>query len=150
MVGNQDRYVGTDLKHKQLHRGPSIRRRFAMGHQRIGTLPATRKWNAVIALITGGASASEIAAETAIAAEDSLKAASKSASLRFAFWLLTQIPLAARNEDFGHALRELGLEVSDAPNLIEIGTAMTAAIDRVGREMTNPDDFCDIASNTKA
>ena len=43
-----------------------------MGHQRIGTLPATRKWKAVIALITGGASANEIAAETAIAAEQSL------------------------------------------------------------------------------
>ena len=91
-----------------------------MGHQRIGTLPATRKWKAVIALITGGASANEIAAETAVAAEDSLKAASKSASLRFAFWMLTQIPLAARADDFGRALRELGLEVSDAPNLRKV------------------------------
>jgi len=26
-----------------------------MGHQRLGTLPATRKWDRVVALITGGA-----------------------------------------------------------------------------------------------
>src|ERR1700712_4339945 len=103
-----------------------------MGHQRIGTLPATRKWKAVIALITGGASANEVAAQTAIAAERSLEDASRNPALRHAFWLLTQIPLAARAPNFGDGLRQLGLQVGDAPNLVEIGSAMLATLDRMG------------------
>ncbi len=119
-----------------------------MGHQRIGTLPATRKWKAVIALITGGASAAEIAAETAVAAEHSLQRASRNPTLRHAFWLLTQIPLAARKSDFGDALRRLGLRVSDTPNLLEIGSAMLEAIDRVGSRGRRVDDLSEIASKT--
>lgn len=119
-----------------------------MGHQRLGILPATRPWKDVIALITGGASAAAVAAQTATAAEDSLMAASESVSLRFAFWLMAKIVLAARSDDFGHELRKLGLQVTDAPNLLEIGIAMTAAIDRVGRKALVPDDLCEIASKT--
>ncbi len=109
-------------------------------------LHATRKWQDVIALITGGASAAEIAAETALAAEQSLKRASRNQMLRHAFWLLTQIPLAARKENFAEALRELGLAVGNAPNLIEIGAAMIAAIDRVSFTTQRRDDLSEIAS----
>lgn len=119
-----------------------------MGHQRIGTLPATRKWNAVIALITGGASANEVAAQTAIAAERSLLDASRNPALRYAFWLLTQIPLAARASNFGEGLRRLGLQVGDAPNLVEIGSAMLVALDRVGSRARRIDDLSEIASTT--
>lgn len=117
-----------------------------MGHQRIGTLYATKKWNAVVALITGGASAAEVAAETAIAAERSLSAASNNPSLRHAFWLLTQIPLAARKADFASALQQLGLVVGNTPNLLEIGAAMLAAIDRAGSATRRRDDLSEIAS----
>ena len=117
-----------------------------MGHQRIGTLYASKKWNAVVALITGGAAASEVAAETAIAAERSLQQASSNPSLRHAFWLLTQIPLAARQSNFADALRQLGLAVGDAPNLLEIGAAMLAAIDRASSAARRRDDLSEIAS----
>jgi hypothetical protein len=121
-----------------------------MGHQRIGTLPATRKWKAVIALITGGASAAEVAAQTALAAEQSLEQASRNRALRHAFYLLTQIPLAARTTDFAKGLRELGLQVSDNPSLVEIGSAMLAAIDRVGSRARHVDDLSEIASKAAA
>lgn len=117
-----------------------------MGHQRIGTLYASRKWKAVVALITGGASAAEIAAETAAAAEHSLKEASSNPTLRYAFWLLTQIPLAARKESFAEALRELGLVVGNAPSLLEIGAAMLSAIDRAGSMAKRRNDLGEIAS----
>ena len=117
-----------------------------MGHQRIGTLYASKKWNAVIALITGGASAADVAAETAIAAERSLQDASGNPSLRHAFWLLTQIPLAARKASFADALRELGMVVGNAPNLLEIGAAMLAAIDRASSKARRRDDLSEIAS----
>ena len=117
-----------------------------MGHQRVGTLHASKKWNAVVALITGGASAAEVAAETAIAAERTLQDASGNPSLRHAFWLLTQIPLAARQADFAGALQKLGLVVGNAPNLIEIGAAMLAAIDRASATARRRDDLSEIAS----
>lgn len=117
-----------------------------MGHQRIGTLHASRPWKAVIALITGGATAAEVAAETAIAAEHSLDEASRNPSLRYAFWLLTQIPLAARKDDFAGALRKVGLVVSNSPSLLEIGAAMLAAIDQEGLRSRRRDDFSELAS----
>ena len=114
--------------------------------EHIGNAEQTRHWRAVVALITGGASAAEVAAQTALAAEHSLKEASANPSLRYAFWLLTQIPLAACAEDFVEALRSLGLVVGDNPNLVEIGGAMLAAIDRFGTTTRRRDGLSEIAS----
>lgn len=117
-----------------------------MGHQRIGLLHASKKWNAVVALITGGATAAEVAAQTALAAEHSLLEASRNQALRHAFWLLTQIPLAARQDDFAGSLRKLGLQVGNSPNLLEIGAAMLAAIDRANSGARRRDDLSEMAS----
>ena len=104
-----------------------------MGHQRIGKLPATRQWNAVIELIAGGADVSAVAAASADAAESSLAAYANDSTVRRAFFLLTQIPLAARQDDFAGALRKLGLEV-ERPDLIQISAAFLKSIDdRVAR-----------------
>ena len=42
-----------------------------------------------------------------------------------AFWLLTQIPEAARQSNFSERLWELGLTVSSKPTLLEIVAAST-------------------------
>ena len=118
-----------------------------MGHQRMGRLPRTRQWRAVIELITAGADPAKIAASTTDAAERSLKEASNNAVLRYAFYLLTQIPLAARTGNFGENLQDLGLQVGDAPNLIEVGAAMLEAIDGVScSPIRQRDDVDEIAS----
>jgi hypothetical protein len=99
-----------------------------VGHQRIGRLPATRQWNAVIDLIAGGGDVASIAAASADAAESSLAAYAEDRTVRWAFYLLTQIPLAARQDDFTGALRKLGLDV-DRPELIQISAAFVKAVD---------------------
>jgi len=71
-----------------------------MGHIRLGTLPKTQKWNQVVSLITGGAVVERIAASSADAAEHGLELASQDEGLAHAFWLLTQIPQAARQSNF--------------------------------------------------
>jgi hypothetical protein len=119
-----------------------------MGHQRLGKLPATRKWNAVVALIAGGAHAAEVAAAAAGAAEASLSRAADDPALRHAFYLLARVPLAAREPSFGAALRELGLDVGGAPTLVDIGTAMVAAVDRVGRSGGRRTDLGEMATLT--
>ena len=67
-----------------------------MGHQHLGTLPRSRKWQQVIKLLNGGADVHEIAAATSIAAEQQMSDASDDAAVKHAVWLLTQIPVAAR------------------------------------------------------
>ncbi len=90
-----------------------------MGHIRLGVLPRTRKWQAVVQLLTGDASLADIVGASADAAENSLKNAATDDTLSHAFWLLTQLPQAARFENFSERLWELGLRVSDRPSLLE-------------------------------
>lgn len=110
-----------------------------MGHQRLGRLPKTRNWLAVIELVARGGRAEEAAAATARAAESSLKAASNDPMLRHAFWLLVQIPLAAREPRFEDALRRLGLSIDDRPTLMDICSALSAELERLGRRQARTD-----------
>lgn len=101
-----------------------------MGHQHLGTLPASRKWQQVIQLISSGAEVKDVAAATSAAAERQMQDASNDPAVKHAFWLLTQIPTAARKQDFPTELKKLGLEVGNEPTLLEIVMAMSAAVDR--------------------
>jgi hypothetical protein len=101
-----------------------------MGHQHLGVLPRSLKWQQVIKLISGGADVHDVAAATSIAAERQMADASDDPAVKHAVWLLTQIPIAAGKEDFAVELRKLGLAVSDPPTLLEIAAAMSGAIDR--------------------
>ena len=100
-----------------------------MGHQHLGKLPKTRRWLQVIDLISGGADVRDVAAATSAAAEQQMTDASNDPGVRHSVWLLTQIPLAARTDDFGSRLRQLGLAVSDDATLLEISTAAMGAVD---------------------
>jgi len=100
-----------------------------MGHNSLGNLPRTRKWIQVLDLIGGGAGTPEIAAATMEASQGGLAKAAQDRGLVYAVWLLTQIPIAARGENFVSSLRNLGLEVSDAASLLEVTGAFTEAVD---------------------
>jgi hypothetical protein len=118
-----------------------------MGHIRLGTLPKTRKWNQVVSLIAGGADIERIAAASADAAEHGLERASHDEGLAQAFWLLTQIPQAARQTNFAERLWELGLTVSSRPTLLEIVAAFTSAVDRHVRESSKRSDLGEMAQH---
>jgi hypothetical protein len=119
-----------------------------MGHVRLGTLPKTQKWRQVISLIAGGADVERIAAGSANAAENGLERASDDKGLAHAFWLLTQIPQAARTANFSERLRELGLDVSSEPTLLEIVAAYTGAIDsHVRRKRTDLGEMAQLAGS---
>ena len=86
-----------------------------MGHIHLGRLPRTQSWNAVVDLLRAGASTRDIATATAKAAENSLASAASDPALRHAFWLLTQLPLAARSTDFTERLLQLGMDEEKRP-----------------------------------
>ncbi|MCK6506908.1 hypothetical protein L6R53_26650 [Myxococcota bacterium] len=98
-----------------------------MGHLRLGRLPRTRKWKEVIGLVDGGGSAAQVADATIDAAEDQLEGADP--AVVHAVWLLTRLPDAARSEDFGGALRDLGIAVSAQPSPAELAAALGRAVD---------------------
>lgn len=101
-----------------------------MGHQRLGTLPQSRKWQRVVELVSGGADVRDIASAVSVAAERSMTDAAKDPAIRSAFFLLAQVLLAARKEHFVAELRMLGLRVGAQPSLMEIVSAFTEAVDR--------------------
>jgi hypothetical protein len=116
-----------------------------MGHVRLGVLPKSRKWNQVVNELRLGADVGEIAAFAAEAAETALKAASDDPAFLHAFWLLTQIPLAARGPEFAQDLRRLGLEIRDRPGFMDVSAALSAAVDRHAREQRHRTDLGEMA-----
>ena len=103
-----------------------------MGHNRLGRLPRTQSWDAVVSLLSAGASSGKIATATAKAAENSLASASSDPALRHALWLLTQLPLAARSEDFVGRLQEIKINAGMAPSLLSLAAAFQQAVDDHG------------------
>jgi hypothetical protein len=101
-----------------------------MGQIKLGNLPRTRKWQQVVALIEGGAGTAQIANATITAAEQNFQKAGEDKGLIETIWLLSQLPLAARSDDFGKALKSVGLNVSDSPGLMEVVGAFSDAIDK--------------------
>lgn len=103
-----------------------------MGHTRLGDLPRTREWREVVGLLACGAGAAQIANATLAAAERGLNLAADDKALVETVWLLTQLPVAAREKDvpgFVAALRGVGLSVSDSPGLMDVVGAFSDAID---------------------
>jgi hypothetical protein len=121
-----------------------------MGHIRLKRLPSSRKWNQVVALLATDAPVDEIAAASADASERALESARKDPALAQAFWLLTQVPLAARAPDFAEAARRVGLVVGSEPSLIEVVAALSEAVDRKSFGRAGRTDLGEMARNAAA
>src|SRR4051812_18223571 len=98
-----------------------------MGHIRLKRLPATRKWKQVVGLLVNGTSVQDIAAASADAAQDGLQQARRDPVLAYSFWLLTQIPLAARAPEPAQAFAGLGLDLPAKPLLLDAIAAFSEA-----------------------
>ena len=117
-----------------------------MGHLRLGTLPTSKKWKDVISLIPDPSStAPQIAAATIEAAKGGVSRAATDSGFIEAFWLLTQIPLAARQPNFRTALRNLGLEVPEVPSAFDVLAALSDAVERVISSERSRSDFADLS-----
>src|SRR5690606_32805285 len=68
-------------------------------------------------------------AATAVAAERSMIDAAADDAVRQSFYLLTQIPQAAKRDDIASGLRRIGIDTPDNPSLLEIGAALMDSID---------------------
>lgn len=104
-----------------------------MGHIRLGELPRTRRFDQVVELIERDGDAAALAAAALAAAEAGFRQAAEDEGLGHATWLLTQIPLAARDPNYLDRLRAIGIPVDHAPGLLDIVGGFSDAIDSHSR-----------------
>lgn len=116
-----------------------------MGHVRLPVLATTRKWRQVVQHVAEGADVEVVASAAAEAAERDLTRASRDPAFLQAFWLLTQIPLAARGPELAADLGRLDVHVSEAPTLMELAAAISAAVDRHARATGGRTDLGEMA-----
>ena len=127
-----------------------------MGHQRLGDIPKSQKWANVVAKVTGGGQGMQggsvspetirdIAAETLDAAEAGLVRSIDDPGLRFTFYLLTQIVLAARDANWQGSLAGLGIHLSDESSLYDLTSETQIAIDDHLSKHGGPTDVSEMA-----
>lgn len=115
-----------------------------MGHQRLGKIPKSKPFQHVVGLISGAVGSSgvgvgvgtsivddveTIAAATLIAAEEGLNRARHDSGLCDTFYLLTQMVLAARDDqNWRQRFSELGISLSKDAGMFELTSALQSAI----------------------
>lgn len=126
-----------------------------MGHTRLGEIPKTREWQEVIAAIAQGSSAegaprmgaaiSAISAKTLQAAQGGIARAKEDPGLSFTFFLLTQLALASRTNDWSSALRDLGLAITPTSSLFDLNLQIQNRIDDYLASVQHSSDISEMA-----
>lgn len=81
-----------------------------MGHVRLGRLPKSVRWSAVVRLLQGDrVAADDLSRATLHAAQRQLRELASDESFSYPFWLLVRVSWASRSEDFETALADLGI-----------------------------------------
>ena len=132
-----------------------------MGHQRLGDIPKTQRWNAVVATVAAGGggggagglaglaqSVGDIADRTLEAAEAGLERAIDDAGLRYTFYLLTQIVLAARETDWRAELRQVGIDIDESASLFDFTDSVQEAIETHVRGHGGSTDISEMAQQS--
>jgi hypothetical protein len=121
-----------------------------VGHIHLGTLPRTRNWQDVVALLTGGGSNDAVVAATAFAAEREFEAAARDPVYVEAVRLLFVVPTAAREQNFAAALTRYGIQVRPGSGLLDILVAISARVDVVARDGRGRTDLGELAGRALA
>ena len=121
-----------------------------MGHIRLARLPATKRWEQVVGLPRTGSSIGQLAAETAHAAETELQSAKGDPALAYTVWLLTQLPLAARSQQFRERLVELGFEADAGQSVLTLVAGFSLAVDRNTAGKSDRTDLGELARQAAA
>jgi hypothetical protein len=112
-----------------------------MGHTRLGRIPKTRKWADVVQELTssfestGTASSlsteqvANIAGKALRACERGLNQAMSDDGLVYSFYLLTQLALTGRKDDWQSHLATLGIHLSETDTLFDLTSQLHSSVD---------------------
>src|SRR5438477_12408976 len=101
-----------------------------MGHIRIGTLPATRRWNDVVGLVAEGAEVSRVAEATTHAWQPAFDKVRNDAGFREAVFLVAQLGVAGKSKDPAEPLGAAGPLVGGASSVVEVARPPSDAMER--------------------
>ena len=132
-----------------------------MGHQRLGDIPKSQRWNAVVAAVAGGGigfgASSDfdefvegVAQHTLDAAGAGLRRAVGDVGLSYTFYLLTQVVLAAREHDWRDRLRDHGLRLSERSDFFDLTSEVQRAIDEFVGAHGQRTEVSEMASRQRA
>jgi hypothetical protein len=110
----------------------------------LGLLPKSQKWNDLVEQVVGTRLAStfvpaefyvgKIAAKTLEASQTSLAKAPRDSGVAYTFYLLTQIALASRSNDWERNLARHGIRLTPDSTVFDLTIEVQSAVDRhVGR-----------------
>lgn len=126
-----------------------------MGHTRLGQIPKSQRWQAVVSTFAGadaGADGSNFANEVGRIADAAMEAAARAITgsgptgdIGEVFYLLTQVALAAKRPDPKSALRLLGIDISADPSPIAFAAEIHGALDRRFAQLGGRSDVAEIA-----
>ncbi|MBJ6370779.1 hypothetical protein [Sedimentitalea arenosa] len=116
-----------------------------MGHNLLGVLPRTKRWSEVVSRLEDGGTTASVATAGIRAAETQFLRASRDPVFVEAVRILLSVPLAARDEKFGEALRDADIPVSGDPELLDLLTAATVRLDEVRSGASNTSDMGELA-----
>jgi hypothetical protein len=86
-----------------------------------------------------------VAGRTLDAAEAGLNKAVDEQGLRYAFYLLSQLALSAREEDWPQALRKIGIELSENSSVFDLTLELQNAMDNHISKYSRPNDISEMA-----
>lgn len=125
-----------------------------MGHTRLGKIPTTRKWNQVVTLFAeagAGDSSTAVADDVTLisaraldAAQTALERAIDDAGLRYTFYLLIQLVLAAQSENWQKELSLFNIRLTDAASVFDLTAELQAAIDARVATTTHASDISEM------
>ena len=116
-----------------------------MGHVRLGILPKTRAWKNVIELIANEADVEDIAAATSQAADTAFETIQNDKGFLETVELMKELAVAAKSSDPLEQLKAVGIDLPDKPSVIDVGIALTEAVDRIIETKGIRSDFNELA-----
>lgn len=116
-----------------------------MGHIHLGVLPRTRAWKEVVRLLADLEPPDSVIAAAGDAADRDLRRASADEGFVETLRLLANVPLAAKQSDFGRALRDLGIPAGQDPDLFDLVSAIGERLDRHALHSAARSDFGELA-----
>lgn len=112
-----------------------------MGHTRLGKLPKKRRWRDVIALIANGADIARVAEATNTAADAAFAAIHNNEGFKDAVHLMTQIAIAASQNDPKAHLAAAGIALPSDASAVDVAVAVSAALEKRSQDMGHRSDF---------
>ena len=125
-----------------------------MGHLRIGSLPRTKKWSAVVSAIgeisgVSDSSYSEIAKKTLDASNKSLRQLPGDLALQKCFQFLVALSVAGKSTDVYLSARELGLKIEGKPTKLQLTKSLRSWLSELNPTTYNP-EFASLARKATA